>query len=101
MKNPGWFIPNPVHKVKIIITNTSGGVSSLGGQLPQYKVDNVVLVKGYYERITNLETHFKSTESSLIEVSFPLRIKLMMSREEVEIEFLEPGSYTVNISINN
>jgi len=95
------YTPDVVRRIKFIITNTTGGVASLGGQLPRFKVDNVVILKGNYERLTSLESHYKSTETSLMEVAFPLRVKLQIAREEIEMEFFEPGSYTVNISINN
>lgn len=95
------FTPDKVSRVRIIITNTTGGVPSIGGQLPAFKVDNIVVLKGFYQRQTSLETHYKSTETSLFEITFPLRIKLMIAREEVDIELFEEGSYTINISINN
>ena len=96
------FSPDQVRRVKIIITNTTGGVQTSSViSMPKYKVDNVQVMKGFYERLTSLESHLKSTETSLMEVSFPFRVKLNISREEVEIEFFEQGSYTVNISINN
>lgn len=95
------YTADKVNRVKIIITNTTGGVKGASGfEMAQYKLDNVQLIKGYYERITNLETHYKSTESSLMEVAYPLRVKLNMTREEVEVELLEPGSYKISISIN-
>ncbi len=93
------FIPDMVHRVKIIITNTTGGVKG-NFEKPKYRVDNIQTLKGYFERMTTLESHLKSTESSLMEVSFPLRVKLNMQREEVEIELLEAGSYIVTIAIN-
>lgn len=95
------YSPDIVHRVKFIVTNTTGGVSSIGGQLPRLKVDNIVILKGNYERLTSLESHYKSTETSIMEVSFPLRVKLQIGREEIEMEFFEVGSYSVNISINN
>ena len=95
------FTADAIHRIKVIVTNTTGGVSSLGGQMPAFRVDNVVVVKGYFERLTNLETHLKSTETSLMEVTFPFRGKFMINREEIEIEFFEAGSYSVNIAINN
>ena len=95
------YNPDIVRRIKFVITNTTGGVSSIGGQLPRFKVDNVVILKGSYERLTSLESHFKSTETSLMDVSFPLRVKLQIAREEIELEFFEAGSYIVNISINN
>ena len=95
------FTPDKLNRVKIIITNTTGGVTGLGGQSAQYKVDNLVLLSGSFQRQTSNETHYKSTETTYLEVMFPFRVKLQMVREEVEIEFFESGSYTVNISINN
>ena len=90
-----------VRRIKIIVTNTTGGVTSISGQLPAFRVDNVFVALGSYERLTSLESHFKSTETTLTEVNFPFRAKLQIAREEVEIEFFERGSYIVNISINN
>ena len=95
------YAPDEVRRIKVIVTNTTGGVSSLAGQIPALRVDNVVVVKGFFERMTTLETHFKSTETSLMEVTFPFRGKFMVGRDEIEIEFFERGSYTVNISLNN
>jgi hypothetical protein len=95
------YTPDQLNRVKVIITNTTGSVTGIGGQVPAMKVDNVVLSKGSFQRQTNLESHYKSTETTFHDVMFPFRVKLQISREEVEIEFFEPGSYTVNISINN
>ena len=71
-----------------------------GTIMPRYKVDNVQMLKGHYERLTCLEAHLKSTETTIIEVIFPFRVKLNIGTEEVELEFFESGTYTVNISIN-
>lgn len=49
--------------------------------------------------MTSRESHLKSSETTLIEVDYPMRIKVNIGRE-VEVEFLEAGSYIVNISIN-
>lgn len=95
------YTPDVVRRIKVIVTNTTGGVSSLGGQLPSFRVDNVIVAKGYFERMTSLESHLKSTETTLMEVTFPFRGKFQIAREEIEIEFFEAGSYTVNIAINN
>src|SRR5258705_5004298 len=91
------YAPATSERIRIIVTNTTGGVSAIGGQLPKYKVDNVLVIKGCYDRKTSLETHLKSTETTLNDVTFPFRTKLQIAREEVEIEFFERGSYIVNI----
>jgi len=92
---------DPLNRIKIVVTNTTGGAqTSSGATMPRYTVDNVQVLKGHYERLTSLESHLKSTETTLIEVIFPMRVKLNIASEEVELEFFESGSYIVNISIN-
>jgi hypothetical protein len=95
------YTPDNLSRVKIIITNTTGGVGTSSDVSPRARVDNIIVLKGNFQRQTNLETHYKSTETSFIEITFPFRIKLQMGREEVDIEMFEVGSYTINISINN
>ena len=95
------YTSDPLARIKIIITNTTSGQQTTFGVVPAMKVDNVQVLKGHYERQTNLESHLKSSETTLIEVVFPIRLKLNIGREEVELEFFESGSYVVNISINN
>jgi len=92
---------DPLQRIKIVITNTTGGEQTTFGVSASMKVDNVQVLKGHFERQTSLESHLKSSETTLMEVTFPIRLKLNIGREEVELEFLEPGSYIVNISINN
>jgi hypothetical protein len=95
------FTPDPVRRIKIVITNTTGGVTGSSVNIyPRFKVDNTQVLKGSYERLTSLESHLKSTETSLMDVTFPFRVKLNIAREEVEIEFFEVGSYTVTIAIH-
>jgi|SRR5215203_2834879 len=95
------YTSDPLARIKIVVSNTTGGAqTSSGATMPRYTVDYVQVLKGHYERLTSLESHLKSTETTIIEVIFPFRIKLNIGTEEVEIEFFESGSYTVSISIN-
>jgi hypothetical protein len=95
------YTSDPLSRIKIVVTNTTGGAqTSSGATMPRYQVDNVQVLKGHYERLTSLESHLKSTETTLIEVIFPIRLKLNIGTEEVELEFFESGSYIVTISIN-
>lgn len=95
------YTPDDVSRVKVIISNTTGGVNTTSGLAPKLKVDNTVVLKGNFQRQTTLETHYKSTETSYFEISYPFRVKLQMGREEIDIEMFEQGSYTITISINN
>jgi hypothetical protein len=95
------YTSDPLARIKIVVTNTTAGAQTTFGVTPSMKVDNVQVLKGHYERMTSLESHLKSSETTLIEVIYPMRLKLNIGREEIEIEFFESGSYTVNIAINN
>jgi hypothetical protein len=95
------YIPNEANRVKVIITNTTGGTGTSADVTPKAKVDNIIILKGNFQRQSSIETHYKSSETTLFEVSFPFRIKLQIGREEVEVEMFEVGSYSINISINN
>ena len=95
------YTSDPLARIKIVVTNTTGGAqTSSGATMPRYTVDNVQVLKGHYERLTSLESHLKSTETTLIEVIFPFRVKLNIGTEEIELEFFESGSYIVTVSIN-
>ena len=86
------YTSDPLARIKIVVTNTTGGAqTSSGATMPRYTVDNVQVLKGHYERLTSLESHLKSTETTLIEVVFPMRVKLKIGTEEVELEFFEVG----------
>jgi len=95
------FTADPLARIKIIVTNTTAGAQTTFGVTPSMKVDLVQVLKGHYERQTSLESHLKSSETTLMEVIFPIRLKLNIGREEIELEFFESGTYTVNIAINN
>jgi hypothetical protein len=93
--------PGITQKIKIVVTNTTGGVSGVNSISMRFIVENVLVSKGFFERRTSLETHLKSTETTLTNVTFPFRAKFQISGgDEVEIEFFEQGSYTVDISVN-
>src|SRR6186997_391936 len=76
------YTPDPLARIKIVVSNTTGGAqTSSGATMPRYTVDNVQVLKGHYERLTSLESHLKSTETTILEVIFPFRIKLTIGTE--------------------
>jgi MORN repeat protein len=88
-------------QITYFITNTSGDVATpMGGTSPRLKVDEVQLSSGRYGRLVVNDIHTKKTESILSEVTYPTRMKVLIGGEQVEIEFREPGSYIVDIHIN-
>lgn len=92
---------NTFKQISFQITNTSGGASSVdGSETPKMKVDDIQLTKGSYGRTMSNSDHAKKTEMILYDVIYPIRMKVTIGSEQVEIEFNEEGSYIVNVRIN-
>jgi hypothetical protein len=88
-------------QITFFVTNTSGGTQTpFNGYSPRLKVDEVQLTYGRYGRLMINDDHTKKTESILSEVTYPIRMKVMIGSEELEMEFRETGSYVVTIHIN-
>jgi hypothetical protein len=85
-----------IWRVKVLVSKTTSPITSPD----KIKVNQVQVLKGSYGRSTDLETHMKASEMSLMEVIFPFRAKFNMGSEEIDVELLEPGSYTISIAIN-
>jgi hypothetical protein len=90
-------------QVTVFVSNTSSGAISGSGneELPKLKVDDVHLIKGNFAgRLNHNMNHAKKSESIITNLEFPVRLKLTIGSEEIDVEFLEPGSYVVNVRIN-
>ncbi len=93
---------DPGNKITFFITNTSGGAHLAdGNELPKMKVDEVQASTGAYGRLFINDSHAKKTESMLEDVRFPIRMKAIIGSKEIEMEFMEAGTYIVNVRIND
>lgn len=90
------------NQVTVYVSNTSGGgLTASNGELPKLRVDEVVLVSGSFAgRLSYNLNHVKKTESIIADLNYPVRMKIKMGSEEIEIEFREQGSYVLNVFIN-
>ena len=89
------------NQITFFVTNTSGGTQTpFNGYYPRLKVDEVQLTYGRYGRLMVNDIHTKKTESIISEVTYPIRMKVIIDKEEVEMEFREAGSYVINLHIN-
>jgi hypothetical protein len=88
-------------QITFFVTNTSGGSQTpYYGYYPRLKVDDVQLNYGRYGRLMINDVHTKKTESILSDVTYPIRMKVIIDKEEVEMEFRESGSYVITLHIN-
>jgi hypothetical protein len=92
---------NSFKQISFFITNTSGGGVALdGSENPKMKVDDIQLTKGAFGRTMANNDHAKKSETIIYDIVFPIRMKVTIGSEQVEIEFNEEASYVVNIRIN-
>jgi hypothetical protein len=68
--------------------------------MPRLKVDEIQMEKGSYGKMSHNFNHLKKTETILTQVILPVRMKVIMDSEELEIELIEPGRYIINVRIN-
>jgi hypothetical protein len=95
-KNDGY------NRITFYVTNTSGTARTLeGDEFPKMKVDEVQVLSGTIGRLYSNDLSGKKTESVIENVQFPVRMKVMIGTEELEIEFMQAGNFTVNVRINN
>lgn len=88
------------NEITFFVNNTSSGSTSIRGEAPKLKIDEIQVEKGAIGKITHNSNHFKKTETIVTNVIIPARMKVLIDTEEIDIEFIEPGRYIVNIRIN-
>ncbi len=90
------------HTITFEVSNTRGGdpMISNGGVGVKMKITNIIFDMGVYGRMTNTDSHAKSTETILYQVVFPARMKVFIGDEYFYAEFRQPGSYIVTVNIN-
>jgi hypothetical protein len=88
--------------VTVYIINTSTQISdNTSDDVPRMKINDIEMVKGTHGRVMLNNNHAKKSETVINDITIPSRMKLVIDTEEVEIEFLEAGTYTINIRINS
>lgn len=101
-----------LNEVVINIESVSGGSISAstinkasGGRIPKEELNNILIRKGGYLMQSQVGIMQKSNIYILRDVSFPFHAVLEISKEgqqtkdEVEVEFFTPGSWTVAIKM--
>jgi hypothetical protein len=96
------FAPSPVKEIQILLSNTTGNMPNLNGTIsPKAILNDIAIAVGSYARIINQFETNKQTSYKLESVIFPFRAKFRIGGQEVDVEFLEEGKYTLDIGLNN
>jgi hypothetical protein len=96
------FAPSPNREIQILLSNTTGNMPNLNGTIsPKAILNDIAIATGSYARIINQFETNKQTAYKLESVIFPFRAKFRIGGQEVDVEFLEEGKYTLDIGLNN
>lgn len=82
-------------------TTPTGGDAANWQQIPPPKLTDITVMTGFYDGIQKNKENARSTATTLSQIKYPFRIKIEISDQNLEIEFLEPGDYSVNITLDN
>lgn len=91
------------NKIVIELSNTSGGIPSLGVSAVGVKaaISDVIIQSGSYLRMVRLPEGPKGTSQALIDVQFPFRARYKIGTQEMSIEIFEPGDWLISAFLNN
>ena len=88
------------HEVKIRISSTGAGASTMQGRIPKVQFTNLIIQRGNYLNTFSNDSFANTSEITLLNTSFPFQAQIIIETEMVEVELLEEGSYSVEIEIN-
>lgn len=89
--------------ITIELSNTSGGIPGLGASAIGAKasITEISVLNGAYLRLAGMMDGPKGTTQKLLDVDFPFKARYKIGSQEMVIEILEPGDWTINASLNN
>ena len=87
-------------QITIWVSATSSGAPTIqSGTIPKVQ-PSLTLQRGIYLRSYVTDTYTSKSETILYDVEYPFQMRLEMGGEAVEFLINEPGSYFVDITIN-
>lgn len=96
------FKPSNTNDITVLLSNTTGNMPSMSGRVSaKASLTDVNIAKGRYIRLVNLFEKNQQTAYKLEQVTFPFRAKFRVGNQEVDVEFMEDGEYTLDIVLNN
>ena len=87
-------------EITFTMQSTRGGAMGISRQIPKITITNVDVINGQYMTRADDYNMPKTNKTVLRGVEFPLRIRVTLETDIIEVEFLEEGRYNVDIHIN-
>ncbi|MDP9229728.1 MAG: hypothetical protein M3O67_03525 [Bacteroidota bacterium] len=89
----------PANEIAIILESVSGGSTDMHGTIPKKQLTNIEIKRGSYLMRSDVDNMQKSNIYYLRDVTFPFRAIFHIDQEDVEVEFFEAGTWTVQIKM--
>lgn len=82
-------------------TNPSEGHQANWQQVPPPQLTDITVLEGLYDNIQKNKENARTTSTTLSQVKYPLRIKIEISDQNVDVELLEEGDWIINVTLDN
>lgn len=69
--------------------------------VPPPQISNITLMEGFYSSFEKRTETQRSNSYQLTQVKYPLRLKIEISNQNLDIEILEEGDWEVKIMLDN
>jgi hypothetical protein len=70
-------------------------------QIPPPQITDITVMKGEYSSAQKRPDNARNSITTLLQVQYPLRIKIEISGQNLDVEFLEAGNWNLNVALDN
>ncbi|MBS1620291.1 MAG: hypothetical protein JSS80_01530 [Bacteroidetes bacterium] len=89
-----------VSQIIFNISNTAAGGATFQSGSRSLKVDDIQMYMGSIGRMDITGSSPKRVQTTVYNVNYPARMKVVVGGDDFDVEFREPGKYTVNVNVN-
>ncbi len=73
----------------------------LWNQIPPPQITDITIMNGEYTSAQKRPDNLRNSITTLLQVQYPLRIKIEISGQILDVEFLEAGNWQMNVMLDN
>jgi len=82
-------------------SETPTGNNAKWANIPPPQITDITVLEGFYATLQKGNENARSNTTVLSQVSYPFRLKIEISDQNLDVEFLEAGDWIIKISLDN
>lgn len=82
-------------------SETPEGNNAKWDLIPPPQITDITVMNGFYSTLQKTNQNARSTSTFLSQVRYPIRLKVEISDQKLEVEIVEAGSWTIKIILDN